>query len=198
MFLTYTIIAATVVVSFMCFNNRNLMEKLAMSPYQAVHARQWYRIITHGFVHADGMHLFVNMFTFWLFGQYMEGTFNAMGFSSLPFLLLYFGGMVVASVPDVIRYRNKSWYSSIGASGAVSAILFSSIFLNPWDKILLFAAIPIPGIIFGLLYLAYCQYMAKRGGDNINHSAHLYGAVYGFIFPAILDPSLIQVFLTHF
>lgn len=196
--ITYTIIAATAIISFMCFNNRHLMEKLAMSPYQAVHAHQWYRIITHGFVHADGMHLFVNMFTFWSFGAYMEGTFSQMGYGSLPFLLLYFGGMVIASVPDVIRYRNKSWYSSIGASGAVSAILFSSIFLNPWDKILLFAVIPVPGIIFGLIYLAYCQYMAKQSGDNINHNAHFYGAVYGFIFPALLEPSLIRVFLSNF
>ncbi|MDE6451468.1 MAG: rhomboid family intramembrane serine protease, partial [Odoribacter sp.] len=98
----------------------------------------------------------------------------------------------------VIRFRNNPWYASIGASGAVSAVLFSDIFLNPWEKILLFAVIPVPGILFGVLYLAYCQYMARRGGDNINHTAHFYGAVYGFIFPILLEPHLFQVFLSHF
>ena len=106
--------------------------------------------------------------------------------------------MVVASASDVIRYRNAAWYTSIGASGAVSAVLFTAIFLNPWDKILLFAAIPIPGILFGLLYLAYCQYMARQGSDNINHNAHFYGAIYGFLFPIVLEQRLFQAFLNHF
>ncbi len=106
--------------------------------------------------------------------------------------------MVIASAGDVIRYRNVSWYTSIGASGAVSAVLFSAIFLNPWDKILLFAVVPVPGILFGVFYLAYCQYMARRGEDNINHNAHFYGAVYGFIFPILLDPHLFRVFLGYF
>ncbi|MDE5639244.1 MAG: rhomboid family intramembrane serine protease, partial [Odoribacter sp.] len=91
-----------------------------------------------------------------------------------------------------------AWYRSIGASGAVSAILFTSIFLSPWDKILLFAAVPVPGIVFGVIYLIYCQYMAKRGGDNINHNAHFWGAVYGFIFPLFMNPGLWKMFLSHF
>lgn len=196
--LTYAIIAITVVVSFLCFNNRQLFEKLALNPYRVVHAHEWYRIITHGFVHADGTHLFVNMFTYWSFGTYIEKVFEVAGWGTGYYLLLYFGAMVIASVPDLIRYRNASWYRSIGASGAVSAILFTSIFLNPWDKILLFAVIPIPGILFGVVYLIYCQYMARRGGDNINHNAHFYGAVYGFIFPLFMNPGLFYVFLNHF
>lgn len=195
---TYAIIAVTVVVSFLCFNNRQLFEKLALNPYRVVHAHEWYRIITHGFVHADGTHLFVNMFTYWSFGTYIEKVFEVADWGTGYYLLLYFGAMVVASVPDLIRYRNASWYRSIGASGAVSAILFTSIFLNPWDKILLFAVVPIPGILFGVVYLIYCQYMAKRGGDNINHNAHFYGAVYGFIFPLFMNPGLFSVFLNHF
>lgn len=196
--LTYTLIAITVLVSMLCFNNAQLFDKLSLKPYRVVHANEWYRLITHGFVHADWMHLFVNMFTFWSFGQYIENAFQYMGFGKWAFLLLYFGGMIVASVNDIIRYRNASWYTSIGASGAVAAVLFTAIFLNPWDKILLFAAIPIPGIVFGLLYLAYCQYMARRGGDHINHNAHFYGAVFGFIFPILLEPRLFQVFIQHF
>lgn len=196
--ITYLIIALTVVVSLACFNNRQLFEKLALNPYQVIHHREWHRIITHGFVHADTTHLFVNMFTYWSFGTYIEKVFDAAGWGTLNYLLLYFGAMIVASLPDVIKYRNATWYRSIGASGAVSAILFTSIFFSPWDKILLFAAIPIPGILFGVVYLIYCQYMAKRGGDNINHNAHFFGAVYGFIFPLFMNPRLWDTFLSHF
>ncbi len=195
--LTYTLIAITLLVSLVCFSNNQLSGKLSLNPYRVVHANEWYRLITHGFVHADWIHLFVNLFTFWSFGQYIEQAFQYMGFGRWAILLLYFGGMIVASVNDIIRYRNASWYTSIGASGAVSAVLFTAIFLNPWDKILLFAAIPVPGIIFGLLYLAYCQYMARQGGDHINHNAHFYGAVFGFIFPIFLEPHLFQVFVQH-
>mgnify|MGYP000917768553 CR=1 FL=1 len=98
----------------------------------------------------------------------------------------------IASLYDLARRRNDPYYVSIGASGAVSAVLFTSIFLDPWGKILFFAVLPIPGIIFGVIYLAYCQYMAKKAGDNINHNAHFYGALYGLIYPAILEPSLIK------
>ncbi|MEG0796193.1 MAG: rhomboid family intramembrane serine protease [Odoribacter sp.] len=194
---TYIIIAATVALSMVCFNNRQLFNKLSLSPYRVVHQREWYRVITHGFIHADWMHLFINMFTFWSFGQFIEKSFQMMDFESWAFLVLYFGGIIVASISDLIRYRNASWYSSIGASGAVSAVLFAAIFLNPWSKILLFAIIPIPGILFGVLFLAYCQYMAKQGGDNINHNAHFYGAVFGLIFPILLEPKLFQIFLNH-
>lgn len=196
--LTYIIIAVTIAVSFACFNNGQLFDKLSLKPYRVVHTREWYRVISHGFVHADWVHLFVNMFTFWSFGQYIESAFQYLGFGQWAFLVLYFGAMIVASVSDLIRFRNAAWYTSIGASGAVSAVLFTAILLNPWDKILLFAVIPIPGILFGVLYLAYCQYMARQGGDNINHNAHFYGAVFGLVFPILLEPQLFRMFLSHF
>lgn len=196
--LTYIIIAVTVAVSFACFNNGQLFDKLSLKPYRVIHAREWYRVISHGFVHADWVHLFVNMFTFWSFGQYIESAFQYLGFGQWAFLVLYFGAMIVASVSDLIRFRNAAWYTSIGASGAVSAVLFTAILLNPWDKILLFAVIPIPGILFGVLYLAYCQYMARQGGDNINHNAHFYGAVFGLVFPILLEPQLFRMFFSHF
>ena len=109
------------------------------------------------------------MFTFLSFGLYVENQFVAWGFGSSSFLILYFGGMVAASVYDVWKYRNNQYYSSIGASGAVSSVLFTAIF--------------------------YCQYMAKRDGDNINHNAHFYGAVFGLIFPVLLEPRLLQMFI---
>ncbi|RHJ82371.1 rhomboid family intramembrane serine protease [Parabacteroides sp. AM08-6] len=196
--ITYLIIGVTVVVSYLCFQNESLFRKLAFIPYRTVRDNEWYRLITHGFVHADMTHLLVNMFTFWSFGLYMEKLFPYVGFGKFAYLGLYFGGMIAASLYDLIRRRNNPYYMSIGASGAVSAVLFTSIFFDPWGKILFFAILPIPGIIFGVLYLAYCQYMAKRVGDNINHNAHFYGALYGFLYPIFLDPSLIQRFLSFF
>lgn len=195
---TYILIGVTVVVSYMCFNNRGMFEKLALIPYVVVRNNQWYRLISHGFVHADTMHLLVNMFTFWSFGTYIESAFGYLGFSTWAYLGLYFGGMIFASVYDIAKKSNNPYYISIGASRAVAAVLFTSILLNPWGKILFFAVIPIPGILFGVLYLAYCQYMAKRGGDNINHNAHFYGAVFGFVYPILLEPVLWRGFISHF
>ncbi|MDR2913746.1 MAG: rhomboid family intramembrane serine protease [Tannerella sp.] len=193
--ISYLIIGTTVVVSFICFNRRDLFNRLSFNPYAIIKRNEWYRIITHGFVHADTTHLLVNMFTFWSFGTYMESLFNDIGFGSWGFMGLYFGGMIFASLYDLIKYRDNIYYQSIGASGAVSAVLFSSILFDPWGTILLFAIIPIPGIIFGVLYLLYCQYMAKHSTDNINHNAHFYGALYGLLFPVLLEPSLLQHFL---
>lgn len=195
---TYILIGITVIVSFLCFGNQQLFGKLALIPYRVVRNNEWYRVVTHGFVHADMMHLLVNLFTFWSFGTYMEKAFQYMGFGVAGFLGLYFGGMIVASVYDLVKKRNNPYYVSIGASGAVSAVLFTSILLDPWSKILLFAVLPVPGIIFGVLYLAYCQYMAKQAGDSINHNAHFYGAVYGLLYPILLEPSLLTAFLSHF
>lgn len=196
--LTYILIGVTAVVSYLCFGNENLFRKLAFIPYCTIHNKEWYRLVTHGFVHADMTHLLVNMFTFWSFGTYMESLFQYVGFGKAAYLVLYFGGMIVASLYDLIKRRNDPYYVSIGASGAVSAVLFASIFFNPWGKILFFAVLPIPGIIFGVIYLAYCQYMAKQAGDNVNHNAHFYGAVFGFLFPILLRPSLFQQFLSFF
>lgn len=193
--ITYIILAVTVAVSIACFSNYSLFNKLSCYPYRITHSGEWYRIITHGFVHADWTHLIVNMFTFLSFGVYVESWFASLGFNGASFLLLYFGGMIVASIYDLWKYRNNVYYTSIGASGAVSAILFTAIFLNPWDKIYFFAIVPIPGIIFGFIYLFYCQYMAKRGGDNINHNAHFYGAVFGLVFPILLEPRLFNMFM---
>ncbi|MCP9611166.1 rhomboid family intramembrane serine protease [Coprobacter tertius] len=194
---TYIIIGITVVISFLCFSRPVLMMKLSFIPYRVFKNREWYRIITHGFVHADMMHLLVNMFTFWSFGTYIERGFIQIGFGQTGFIALYFGGMIAASLYDLVKKRNEPAYSSIGASGAVSAVLFTSIFFDPWGKILLFAVLPVPGILFGILYLVYCQYMGKQNKDHINHNAHFYGALYGFIFPILLEPSLIHVFLAQ-
>ncbi|MCD7932615.1 MAG: rhomboid family intramembrane serine protease [Tannerellaceae bacterium] len=193
--ITILIVATTAVVSFICFSRPDIFYKLSFNPYRIIKYNEWSRFITHGFVHADMMHLFVNMFTFWSFGSFMESLFNQLGFGVGGYLGLYFGGMVAASIHDLFKYKNFESYNSIGASGAVSAVLFSSILFNPWGKILLFAIIPVPGIIFGFVYLFYCQYMARQSRDNINHNAHFFGAVYGLLYPLLLDWTLIYHFL---
>ena len=194
--LTYLIIGITSIISYTCFRRQDLINKFSFNSYAIIKRNEWYRQITHGFVHADATHLLINMFTFWSFGTYMESLFDTIGFGRWGFMGLYFGGMIFSSLYDLIKYRDNIYYQSIGASGAVSAVLFASILFNPWSSILLFAIIPIPGIVFGVLYLVYCQYMAKRSSDNINHNAHFYGAIYGLLFPILLHPPLFNTFIS--
>ena len=199
--MTYIIIFLTVVISIVCFGNRRLADRLALRPYAVVHRNQWDRLITHGFVHGDYPHLLVNMLVFWSFGSNVERLFRTQEFAGivrsgvLTFLLLYFGGMIFASLYDMVRHRNDPGYASIGASGAVSAVVFTSIFFDPLGMIYFFGVLPIPGILFGLLYIIYEGWSGKRMADGINHNAHLFGALYGFLFPLLISPSLIHVFL---
>lgn len=195
--LTYLIIGITAVVSYLCFSSRRMFTQLALIPSRLTVPGEWYRLITHGFVHADMMHLLVNMFTYWSFGAYIEQYFKVTGLNGGAYLGLYFGGMVAASLYDVMKKRHDPYYVSIGASGAVAAVLFSYILLKPLGMIYFFAVLPVPAILFGVLYLVYCQYMAKKGTDNINHNAHFYGAVYGFIYPLLLRPELLRSFFSQ-
>lgn len=202
--MTYIVIFLTAIVSVACFRNRALFDRLALVPYRVAHDRQWYRVLTYGFVHGDYMHLIVNMLVLLSFGQFLERLFRGYeqagtipsGF--LIYGLLYVGGLVVSVVPDLIRRRNDPRYASVGASGAVSAVVFASIFFNPWNKIYFFGILPIPGILFGVLYLAYEQYAGrKQRHDGINHDAHIYGALFGFVFPLLVEPSLWHVFIRN-
>ena len=198
--MTFILIFITAVVSASCFRNRPMLEKLALIPYRVIHRREWYRVGSHVFVHGDYMHLLVNLLVLLSFGGYLERILKAyqqMGQitnSYLTYFLLYFGGALAASIHDLVTRRDDPYYSSIGASGAVSAVIFTTIFFNPWNKLYLFGILPIPGIVFGLLYILYSQYMGRRGGDGINHYAHLYGALYGFVFPLLIAPHSISVF----
>lgn len=201
--ITYILIAITVIVSIICFSNRSLFYKLSLSPYNIVRKNEWYRLVTHAFLHADYTHLFINMLVLWSFGTSIERLFGSL-FSqghienyNLNFLLLYFGAIIFSSIPDLLTKRNQYAYNSIGASGAVSAILFASIVFNPWNKILFFGILPIPSIIFGVLYVIYESYMDQRGSDNINHKAHLWGAIYGVVFLIAMEPKILSHFITE-
>jgi len=199
--MTFLLIALTSIVSILAFNRRELFEKLQLNTYAVFHKKEWYRVLSHGFIHADWIHLFINMFVLFSFGQSVENIFDQLAAEGiikspvLSFVILYFGGMIIATVTSIKNHKDDYWYNSVGASGAVSAIVFTHIFFYPLKAIELYAIIPIPGIILGVAYLIYSQYMSKRGKDNVNHDAHFIGAVFGFLFPIVLEPKLINVFL---
>ena len=182
---TIIIIAITAIISIAAFSNETLLNKLILWPKVMNNPAEYYRFLSSGFIHADWNHLLFNMFTLYSFGTSLE----LLGFGD-KFVILYLTGIAISSIPAYIKNRNNSYYRALGASGGVSAILFFSIYFSPWSRIgLLFIPVGIPCIIFAVLYLVYCIYMSKRGNDNIGHDAHLLGAVYGFLFALIVDPS---------
>ena len=199
--ITLLIVIVTVLTSVAAFRRQELLYRFDLSPARIVHQKQYYRIFTHAFLHADYFHLGINMLVLYSFGSFIEQKFSALEADGVIFsgpffyLLLYAGSIAVASLPTITRYRNDEGYSALGASGAVSAVVFAYIFFAPLNKIYFYMVLPIPGILFGVLYLVYSSYMGKRNKDNINHSAHFWGAVAGFLFPVLLDPSLFMDFL---
>jgi membrane associated rhomboid family serine protease len=188
---TVLIIAITVGLSIYAFERSDVMSKLIFNPYVINVRKQWHRFITHGFIHADYMHLAVNMFVLFFFGRVVESSFIEMfgAIGIVGYILLYVSAIGIASISSYMKYKNSPNYNSLGASGATSAVLYASILLNPWGELYLYF-IPLPGIVFGVLYLVYSSYMGKRGGDYINHDAHIYGAIFGFLYPILIKPQL--------
>lgn len=193
--MTYLFIGITAITSISAFSNTDLLNRLILYPALMKENNEWWRLITNGFIHADWVHLFFNMFTLYFFGRAIEFYFAEVFENAFVFPAFYLSALVFSSTPSYAKHKNHSYYRSLGASGAVSAVLFASIIFNPWAKIGLMFAIQIPGILFAVLYLMYSSYMSKKGGDNINHDAHLYGALYGLLFPIVFKPQLISYFL---
>lgn len=184
--ITVIIIAITVIISLIAFANRKVMDDLIYYPAVINNRNQFYRFISYGFIHADLMHLIFNMYAFYLFGQVTELSFKAI-FGDVPgksfYLLLYFLALIVAVIPDYNKHKHNSQYRSLGASGAVSAVVFAYIMLNPMQGIgLIFIPIFIPGFLFGLLYLVISYFLGKKGRTSINHNAHIWGALFGIVF----------------
>lgn len=203
MSVTIFIIILTALVSIPAFNNSNLFNKLKFNAYMTYHKKEWYRLFSHGLLHANWEHIIFNMLTLYFFGDnvemVMEAFYNVKMFpipGKLMFLLFYISAIGIASIASLIKHKNNHYYNAVGASGAVSAILFAAIFFDPWRGVMLFLIpIPIPGFIFGALYLVYSHYMGRRGMDNIGHDAHFWGAIYGFAFPMLWKPELFQYFI---
>lgn len=191
------------VVSFTAFQQREIMYRFQLNPWSIVHRKQYLRAIMHGFLHVDWTHLLVNMFVLYSFGRAVIFYFSYFlpGWSEVRFLLFFLTALPISALYSIIKYKDVVDYNAVGASGAVSAVVFASIFFDPYHSILLFAIIPIPGIVFGVIYLVYSAYMARKQVDNIGHDAHFWGAVYGLLFPVLSEPSLLRHFLyklTHF
>lgn len=191
------IVIITIAVSVYAFSNPDVTRALSLKPTLVYHKFHVHRLISHSLVHADWSHLLVNMYVLFIFGRVCEGYFGVVfgAKSDFFFLQLYFLSLIVSSVYSVFKHKNNIYYSAIGASGAVNAVVFTSIFFDPWNKLYFFGVLPIPGILFGILYLGYSLYMGKKGNDNIGHDAHFIGAVFGMVFPILLDPSLLSHFI---
>ena len=189
---TLIIIIVTALISISAFNNGRIYNDLIMYP-PAINRGQYYRLLTSGFIHADFMHLIFNMLTLWFFGKVLEERYF-MYFGKFTFLIFYLAAITLSDLPSYIKHKNNSSYASLGASGGVSAILFAYIILAPWSTIYLFF-LPVPAIVFGVVYLVYSQYMSRKGGDNINHDAHFWGAVIGVAGVLILDKDAIPRFI---
>ena len=182
----------TIVTSLYAFYDNSVYGKFMLHPYSVSKGNSIYTLITSGLIHADWMHLFFNMFTFSAFAFTLE---RLMG--SWQFGLLYFLGLILSDIPTVFKHKDNFHYNSLGASGAVSAVLFSYILFNPMSKIyIMFIPIGIPAVVFGFLYLIYCAYASRNSRDHINHDAHFFGALTGLIFTIIFVPGIIQNFIS--
>jgi len=180
----------TIITSIYAFNDQQLYGKFMLHPYTVSKGKNLYTFITSGLIHADYIHLFFNLFTFFFFAFSLEKMIGHWQFG-----LLYFASLILSDIPSVIKHKNHFWYNSLGASGAISAVLFSYILFKPLTIIgVMF--IPMPAILFAVLYLAYSWYMAKNAKDNIGHDAHFFGAITGLIFTLIFVPGIVPHFLS--
>lgn len=198
--MTYIIIAITTIISLIAFKSHFLFNKFQFTPYLIFRNKQLYRFITHAFIHANLSHLIINMLTLFFIGVYVESAFKYLFETKGIFfyILLYIGGIIVSSYPSFEKHKKYYNYNAVGASGAISAVVFSYILFDPLGKIYIyFIPFGIPAVVFGIAYLIYSAIMAKRGKDNIDHSAHFFGALFGFVFTLILHPVSGKLFIEH-
>jgi membrane associated rhomboid family serine protease len=193
--ITYALLAITIGVSFLTWNRPELFSKLMMNPYQISHRQQYYRFVTSGFIHKDHMHLFFNMFSFYFFGRPVEQIFNMVfgPLGNIYFIAFYIIAIVVSDMPSYFKHRNDHRYNSLGASGAIAAVIFVYIIFQPLSKMCILV-ICMPGFILGALYIIFSYYQGRKANDNINHDAHLYGALFGLLFCVVFYPQSIPDF----
>ena len=196
----YLVIVVTALVSILSFNDRSLFDKLKFNAFNIKHNKQGWRFFTYGLVHADWTHLLVNMYVLYSFGGIV---LKILGYhfgykATIYFLMLYLGGILFSTLFDFGKHKDNIFYNAVGASGAVSAVVFASILLFPQGSIhFFFIPIAIPSVIFGILYLVYSAYMSKKAKGNIGHSAHFWGAIFGIVFTIALKPAFATKFLDY-
>ncbi len=195
---TLVLIAVNVIVSLIAMNNQDVLSKTIMWPYGVKRYNQFYRFITSGFIHNDYMHLFFNMFTLFFFGQVVEMAFSIYGLGgNIAYLALYFLGLIASDLPTYLKQRDNYNYHCLGASGAVSAVVFAAVVFDPWSSIYLYGALKISALLYAVLYIVYCVMMSKKGGDNINHDAHLWGSLFGLGFTVALIAAMQPVLFEY-
>jgi len=186
------IFVITILSSIMAFSNENLYANMILHPFSVYRGQRVYTVVTSGMIHNDWMHLFFNMLSYYFFAFQLE-----VDMGHWQFGLLYFVSLILSDLPTVYKHKNDEWYHSLGASGAVSAVIFGGIMFNPLTKMMIMPLpIPIPAVLFGVLYLVYCNYASKYSRDNINHDAHLFGALSGLLITIVLYPHIVNDFIT--
>lgn len=208
---TLLLVVANVGLSLLAMNNADLFNKWLFSPYRCHHYKEWWRVLTHAFIHADYIHLFFNMYVLYTFGGLIESIFTeADVFSSifpqsefwgmqrgyLYLVILYFGGLLAATLPSFQKHRDNPSYNAVGASGAVSAVVIAIVIALPTMSLyLFFIPIPIPAFVIGIAYLVYEYFMSKRTRTGIAHDAHLWGGLFGLLFMLLIEPRFGLYFL---
>ena len=197
MTITFGLMIVIALVTFAGGQLPDLQRRLMLNPYKAFHHKQLYRLLTSGFVHNNRWHLFLNLFTLYFYGQAIEKRFNYEfeGSGLVFYLLLFLSAIVVANLTTLIKHRNNPNYNSLGASGGVSALILSFILFGPFQDLCITREICLPGYALGLLFILYSIIMSRRGKDNVNHDAHLMGAVYGVVFTLIARPGTLETFI---
>ncbi|HEY8780240.1 MAG TPA: rhomboid family intramembrane serine protease [Mucilaginibacter sp.] len=197
-YLTVTPVASfifviTILSSIWAFSNDNAYSNMILHPYSVSRGQRVYTVITSGLIHNDWMHLIFNMLSYYFFAFQLEAVLGHWQFG-----LLYTLSLILSDLPTMYKHRNDDWYHSLGASGAVSAVIFGAIMFNPLVKMMIMPIpIGIPAVLFGVLYLVYCNYASKYSRDNINHDAHFFGALSGLLITIALSPHVVHSFLTQ-
>lgn len=188
------IFVVTIIISLLAFSSESMLGKLMLHPYSVYRGQKVYTVITSGFIHKDWTHLIFNMISYFFFAFRLEVYLGHWQFG-----LLYMVSLVFSDMPSIAKHKGDYWYHSLGASGAISAVIFSCILFDPHSSMyIMFLPIPIPSWLFGILYLVYCWYASKQSHDAINHDAHLFGAISGIFITVILYHQIIAHFLQQF
>ena len=186
------IFAFTIIISVWAFYSDEAYAQMILHPYSVARGQRRYTVLTSGFIHNDWMHLLFNMLSYSFFAFDLEKTMGHWQFG-----VLYFVSLILSDLPTVYKHKNDEWYHSLGASGAVSAVIFGAILYNPIAPmgLMLIPGLRLPAVVFGALYLIYCNYASKRAADNINHDAHMFGALSGLLITIVLNPHVVHEFL---
>jgi len=194
---TYGLMIIIGLVTYVAWQKPELHARLMLNPHTVVHQKQYYRLLTSGFVHNNSMHLFLNLLTLYFFGLAIEQIFDYSfkGAGILLYVVFFVTAIVVANIPTMLKYKDQPHYNSLGASGGVSALVLAFVLFDPLQDLCLYGILCLPGYLLGALFIAYSVIMSKRNVDNINHDAHLFGAIYGVVFTLLIRPQTLRTFL---